>query len=259
MNQTKLMWLLGGTALVISAGLNLFLIRRAVRDYRTELELRLDPARQGVLEPLAPPVASRPGVQRVVLLGDSRIEMWAHPPEMAGVDYVNFGRGGETSAQLLLRHEALLTWQPAAVLLEVGVNDLKAIGLFPERAEAIVANCIANLDRIVGSLTGHGVRVAVATVFPIRKFELYKRFAYSEGINAGIRRVNDHIRSLAAPAATPAVVVVDCDPVLLDGSYLRAEYAANSLHMNDAGYLAIADRVKGALDACLGAARDGRK
>ena len=70
---------------------------------------------------------------------------------------MNRGVFGQTTAQVLGRFDAhAAPLLPRVVVLQVGINDLKAIPLLPHRRDEIVADCKANLREIVRRSTDAG-------------------------------------------------------------------------------------------------------
>ncbi|MFM7426294.1 MAG: SGNH/GDSL hydrolase family protein [Elainella sp.] len=129
-----LLTMLGG-----SAALN-FLLYRQAKTYYLELnQTRLDPlglAYYPVNQTEAPTAQSR-----VVFFGDSRADSWT-PPEIKGYEFINRGIPSQTSVQASQRFSAhVATLKPNLIVIQVGINDLKTIALFPERQTEIVASC----------------------------------------------------------------------------------------------------------------------
>ncbi len=53
--------------------------------------------------------------------------------------FVNRGIGNQTTAQVLGHfHAHVAPLHPQTIILQVGINDLKTIPLFPEQAETII-------------------------------------------------------------------------------------------------------------------------
>jgi hypothetical protein len=74
-------------------------------------------------------------LQTVVFFGDSRAAQWPDP-NLEGFWFVNRGIGNQTSSQIVNRFEEhIVPLQPDIVVLQLCINDLKTIPLFPERKE----------------------------------------------------------------------------------------------------------------------------
>jgi lysophospholipase L1-like esterase len=225
--------------LVGSVALNLLLYAFAESTYRELQAGNLDPIATAHFVPrnqhLGPPA---PGLTRIVLFGDSRVARWSNVPEIPGAEIVNQGYGGDTTARLLLRLERdVIALQPAVVVLQAGINDLKAIPVLGDAGAEIPKNCQANLDEIVARLRKAGIDVVLVSILPAGPIEISRRPVWSESVRDATTTVNSRLSR--APRA--GVDFVDADSALAasDSSnrlILRSEYAADALHLNDAGY-----------------------
>lgn len=214
-----------------SISLNIFLYQYAVNYYGQLNQVRLSPLglEQHPLTPDAPAL-DRP---HVVFFGDSRAAEWP-APAVPGVQFSNRGIGAQTSAQVLLRYEAhVAPLQPDILILQVGINDLKTIPLFPERREQISADCQANITAIVTKARADGAVVVLSTVFPAGDVPLQRRPFWSAAIDATIVEVNAFLQTLT----DDNILVFDSYSLLADdeGS-LSSDYARDELHLNSAGY-----------------------
>lgn len=221
-------------ALLASAAVNVFLYRKADHVYRELLAVRLDPTSSSHFARLNAAVPEKaPHEVRVVLLGDSRIEHWTEPPSLAGVRYVNRGSGGETTAQIVQRIDRdVLALGADLCVIECGVNDLKAVALFPEQADEIAHGCARNIRAAAELLAKRGVRVVVLTILPSGPVSLARRPYWSGAVDAAIVAVNAELRGITSPG----VRVVDCDPSFRAGERLVGEFVEDQLHLNAAGY-----------------------
>jgi lysophospholipase L1-like esterase len=209
--------------LLISITLNLFLYTQG-REYYLQLnETRLDPLGLSYYPSVSSPEALTTSRQTsVVFFGDSRAASW--------------GIGAQTSAQTLYRFEAQVKpLQPQIVILQVGINDLKTIPLFPERKEAIIANCQTNIQQIVTQSASNGATVVLTTIFPIGQVPWERQPFWSPEVAQAIDEVNTFIRSLEEQN----VIIFDADSVLVDNSMARDEYFQDTLHLNPTGYEAL--------------------
>jgi lysophospholipase L1-like esterase len=233
--------------LMLSLAVNLALAALLRRVYAEAHAIRLDPTGAAVYAGAATPPAD-PAQPRIVLFGDSRAQAWTDPPVPQGCEAVNRGIGNQTTAQILLRLDRdVLRLGPRVVVLQAGVNDLKTLGLFPDRAGAIVEGCRANLRAIVDRLRAAGITVVVTTIFPVGPPELARRPIWSDATVEAIDEVNRSLRDLAGVG----VIVVDCDPVLRQGHYIDPRLSADTLHLNPAGYRALDAALRPALARAL--------
>jgi lysophospholipase L1-like esterase len=221
--------------LVGSFGVNVYLARAAVHHFETSVSLRLDPGglKTYAMERVKPPL----DLPVLVFFGDSRARMWSEPALPTGYRIVNRGIGYQTTAQMLLRFDAdAAQLHPNAVVLEAGVNDLKSIAAFPERRAEIVADCEANLERLVHLCRKADATVVLVTVFGIGDVSLWRRPFWSSDIAFAVREVNVFLRRLVEEK----VVLFDASPVLEDGrGDIHGAYQLDHLHLSSAGYTAL--------------------
>jgi lysophospholipase L1-like esterase len=230
-------WRAGLAALTVALGASLLanaLLLRAALDFVNEATaIRLDPA--GLKVHAGDPVPADPRPVLVVF-GDSRAAMWEAPSPVP-FRVVNRGVGYQTTAQIRMRFDAdVAPLHPAVVVLEAGVNDLKSIAQFPERRAEIVAECEANLRRIVDDCRKAGATVVIVTVFGIGDVALWRRPFWSDDVRSAVREVNAFLAGLAGDR----VVLFDANPVLDDDhGAIRTAYQIDYLHLTHAGYEAL--------------------
>ncbi len=221
--------------LAASLPLNFFFYREATNNYRRISEVELDP--YGLRHPAYPSTQGSDGAGHwarpaIVLLGDSRARGW-RPPEIEGYQFINRGIVNQTTAQVLGRYDAhVAPLSPRVVVVEAGVNDLKAIPLFRDRRAEIVANCESNLQEMVSRATGQGATVILATIFPTGHVPMERRLVWSPDIEKAVEEVNDRLRALASDR----VIVLDAWKLLEQNGQLREGYGVDTLHLNAAGY-----------------------
>jgi lysophospholipase L1-like esterase len=190
-----------GALLAASLLANVGLAFAGLELYRREQRVRLHPA-------LEVPAARARTAQRVqvLFLGDSRMQEW---PDLRKDRFVtvNAGGGGETTAQILLRAGATLgAVQPELVVLQAGINDLKAIGALPDEARDIEARCLANLSALVELCRERGARVVLVPILPASRPGLVRRLVWSPEIEAARVRVNAALRQRFAGKAGVALL-----------------------------------------------------
>lgn len=225
-------------ALLISVGLNVALFREGRRFYVQLSESRLDPLG---LNALPVDEVQQPGDEeaqkRLVFFGDSRAYDWPEPPGLGSFEVVNRGMISQTSAQVLGRFdEHVAPWRPDVVVVQVGINDLKAIPIFPERQASIIADCDGNIEQIVSRAVDMGATVVLTTIFPHGAVPLERRPFWSSDVDEAIEAVNAFLVSLEGDQ----VLVMDSAAILADErGLLREEYSVDLLHLNPAGYEAL--------------------
>ena len=217
----------GAALVVVSLVANVVLYRVARSEFANVQAVRLDPAgsRYKFRDP------AKAGA--VVFFGDSRAAEWPAP---AGVDVVNRGIGRQTTAQCVLRFdEHVAPLRPRVVVIQMGVNDLKAIAMFPERERQILDDAKRNIADVIARSRDLGARVIVTTVFPPSDVPREQRGAWTGRVDAAVGEVNEFIRRLG----TKDVIVFDSFALLEDPAKkgrIRSEYARDFLHVNEAGY-----------------------
>ncbi len=219
--------------LLASIVLNYFLLQRGRQYYLQLNETRLDPLGLSYYDSNL----REQDLTMVVFFGDSRAGNWPTPPNLDQLEFVNRGIGAQTSEQAVLRfaqHVAPL--DPQVVIVQVGINDLKTIPLFPGRQAAIIARCKENVRQIAQQSTELGATVILSTIFPSGSVPLERRPFWSDEVALAIDEVNIYIHSLAGAN----VSVMDAFAILADDEgQTRAEYREDFLHLNAAGYAAL--------------------
>lgn len=173
--------------------------------------------------------------KRIVLFGDSRVLQWVNFPVTQGMEVISRGVSGETSAQMRARFEQdVLDLDPDTVVLQLGINDLVAIGVLPERRSEIVRQCAENLNFFVEALGSRNVRVILLTIIPPARPALWRRPFWDDAIASEVETLN---RSWMARPAQPWLHVVDARAALQDeaGNW-RANAVADTLHLTPRGY-----------------------
>lgn len=222
-------------ALAISLVANRFLYGLASEYYLQLNDLRLDPLG---LNQYAEETALTSEGTKIVFFGDSRAQDWPIPPEWSAFTVANRGIGGQTSAQVAERfalHVAPL--KPEVLILQVGINDLKTIPMFPDRRDTIIAACLANIRQIVMDARALNTTVILTTIFPVSEPSFERSlFFWSDDIAASIPAFNQSLHTLA----DEGIVIFDAYEILVDSNGLiRPEYAADTLHLNATGYAAL--------------------
>jgi lysophospholipase L1-like esterase len=234
----RIAWFVLAGLLVLSLGANALLVRAALTYFAGELAIRFDPAGLKMYE--ADRARDPPPGPVLLYFGDSRARMWNEPDSLAGFHVVNRGIGNQTTAQILMRVDSdVVPVHPSVVVLEAGVNDLKAIPQFPERRAEIVAECESNLERIVNACRRTGATVVVVSVFDIGDVALWRRPFWSDDVASAVRDVNAFLPRLAGPG----IHFFDAAPVLGGPGRVQHEYQLDYLHLAPAGYRALDGRL----------------
>lgn len=198
--------------------------------YKAENAVRLDPLQLSVYPDALP---KNPALKRVVLFGDSRALSWP-APSVQEVEFVNRGIGDQTSAQIRLRYVAHVQPLKAdVVILQLGVNDLKTLPLFPAKHDLILAQLKANLQWIVEQARTDGSQVIITTIFPLGEVPVERRLVWSAAVAPAIREINTFIVSLA----TEGVQVLDAFNLLQgEKDLIKPAYSRDLLHLSVPAY-----------------------
>lgn len=220
-------------AFAVSLGSNVFLFRQGQTYYRQLGETRLNPLGLSTY-PGTPQRSDKP---LIVFFGDSRAAEWPIPPHLENGVVVNRGIPQQTTAQVLNRFQAhVAPLKPSVIVLQVGVNDLKTIPLFPGQKDTIIRDCKTNIGQIVRMAVDSGARVVVTTIFPLGTVPLERRLFWSDDVAAAIRDVNGFIRTLSSDRVT----VLETGPVLANANgVVHPRYSRDLLHLTPAGYEAL--------------------
>ena len=164
----------------------------------------------------------------VVFLGDSLTQGGDWSAWFPDLNALNFGIGGNTSEDVLVRLDAVVAAQPDEIVLLVGTNDF---GL-RRNVETLVRNVQSILVDLRRDLPGS--RMLVQSVMP-RGREFADR----------IREANIHLRQFSA---TVHAQFLDLWPAMaLEDGELNPVFSEDRLHLNDAGYEAWLSELRPAL------------
>ena len=234
--------LLGVLVIAGSVSLNLYLFRTSLSYYREMMKTMLDPFGLSAYDQEAP---NPDHGQRFVVVGDSRAGAWPKPQTLSSVEFINRGMSGQTTAQILgrfQRHVADL--EPDIVMIQAGINDLKAIPLFPDRKTDIIDDCKQNVAKLVRRSLDAGATVVVTTIIPAGDLPFARLPFWSADVDKAVQECNASILNLQ----TERVIVLDTSAVVGDGNgRVLKTYQQNFLHLNPAGYAALNQELSRAL------------
>jgi lysophospholipase L1-like esterase len=235
MASKKNLLLLNSLFLLILGGsilLNVLLFNQAKKYYLQVNQIRLDPF--GLSHyPVNLKKQNNKGKVRVVFFGDSRADGWISP-NISGYEFINRGIHAQTSVQTVKRFGYHVnSLQPNIVIIQVGVNDLKTIALFPERRDSIVANCRNNIKKIVDKSNKLGAIVILTTIFPVGEVPIQRKPFWSDDIRLAVNEVNAYIATLASDK----VIIFDTFSILANNQgIMLLKYSKDELHLNNQGY-----------------------
>lgn len=222
-------------ALLTSIVLNFVLFERGEQYYLQLNAMRLDPLGLSFYPTGTDQHSTMQ--KKVVFFGDSRASNWTFPVGLDQFQFINRGIGAQTSAQVLERFdEHIAPLQPQVIIVQVGINDLKTIPIFPDQKASIIANCRANIEEIVSQSLDLGATVILTTIFPLGEVPLERKLFWSADVARAIKEVNASIYSLEGEN----VIVFDTVPILAnEKGVVQPEYSRDLLHLTEAGYDAL--------------------
>ena len=212
--------------------------------FAAEVALRVDYAdfaRYRAANATLPPPA--PGEQRVVFLGNSITDGWAQyfAVMFPGKPYIGRGISGQTTPQMLVRfHADVVALEPAAVVILGGTNDI-AGNTGPSTNEMIQDN----LQAMTEIAHANGIRVVLSSILPVYDYP------WRRGLTPAPRIVAVN-RWMKTYAARVGATYLDYHSAMSDDRQgLRAEFGADGVHPNEAGYRVMAGLAARAIDEAL--------
>jgi lysophospholipase L1-like esterase len=172
------------------------------------------------------------GENRVVFFGNSITEAWA--PHFAamfpGKPYVGRGISGQTTPQMLVRfRQDVIDLKPKVVVILAGTNDI-AGNTGPSTLEMIEDN----LKSMTELAQQGGIRVVLSSVLPVFDYPWRPGLEPAPKIVALNAWMKKYAQSVGA-------VYLDYWTALADARQgMRAEYSADGVHPNEAGYRVMA-------------------
>ena len=217
-------------ALLVSMAGHIYLGKKALFYYTSLNALRLDPFEQDFYEWVDVPSSEK---IRVVMVGDSRALTWpsvVHP----SIEQYNRGIHGQTSIQIrnrFQRHVAPL--HPDIIVFQLGINDFKTIGLFPNKKEQILADCIQNLDALIEESLSLNAKVILTTTIPAGPISLVRKAIWSEETQEAVMQFNHYLHRINRTD----VFVLDSMGILQDShGTIPSDLYIDELHLHRAAY-----------------------
>lgn len=201
------------------------------------IELRLDPSQQSFYLADNVQLKTQSNINstalRIVLFGDSRIQMWSEIPQLDGFEFINRGIGGQTTGQARMRVETdVLAINADAVVLQLGINDLKAIAFTPDKRDKIIHTVQHNLQSMIETFLEHDIDVYLMTVIPASVPQGGWFFLWSDDIDSSVVVINNWIKAINKDD----VFILDPTAKLANGLKTDKEFSLDTLHLNKAGY-----------------------
>lgn len=233
-------WLLKGFAgIIVLLLLTLAFLYR--HDYKEIYLLRINPLEDQSIN--LDSISQSLKDSRIWMLGDSRIQMWDESLLVEDGSIINLGIDGQTSEQVFYRLKSYLEIDtPDVLVLQVGINELKIIGLNRNLAPAIVNNLQENIMGILEVCDKYRIKVILTNVFPVGNIELGRRFVWNKAVNENIILVNKTLHSYSDGLN---VIYYDAFNALSsDGETVNTEFQQDFLHINKNGYKLLSEGLK---------------
>jgi lysophospholipase L1-like esterase len=193
-------------------------------------------------------VAPTPNEKRVVFMGNSITEGWVnlHPEFFAGKFYINRGISGQTTPQMLLRFRAdVIKLKPRVVVILAGTNDI-AGNTGPSTIEMIEDNLIS----MAQLAKANGIKVILCSVLPVFDYPWKPGLQPAEKIIA----LNKLIKAYAAKDSS--MIYLDFFSAMVDERKgMKAEYSADGVHPNEAGYNVMEPLTEEAISKAFGTSK----
>jgi lysophospholipase L1-like esterase len=220
--RNRLVIIIFSSALIVILAL---LLVCKLNNYKDFLRFRLDPLETYRL-------ASQTGLAEngLWIIGDSRAASW----ETAQLGFIstpvnNLGIRGQTSRQVLERfRNDLDESRPFCILIQVGINDLKGIGILEDGS--ITQNCILNILQILETCKEYEIKAIYSSIFPTGDIEMFNEIrAYCQ--ENGFIWFDTY--KLLESQAIPGTV--------------KKDYQSGFLHINEGGYQLISEALQNLL------------
>lgn len=210
-------------------------------NYKTYNLLRIDPLETGGLK--TENLEATLKKSDIWLLGDSRMGRWDEELLKDNIEIANLGVEGQTSAQVYYRFKTYLEADtPSLVIFEVGINELKIIGLDKNLASSITEQYYRNIESIIQICRVKNIKMVLINIFPVGKIDLSRRLVWNKTVNETIKNVNLRLKTYCDEHM---IYCFDAYSILSEnGEMVNPEYQSDFLHINSRGYEALSRVLK---------------
>lgn len=177
-----------------------------------------------------------PGARTVLLLGDSRIADWGLPPIGRG-RVINAGRRGCTTAQLALSCPSLLDeTRPQIGVIQIGINDLRLLGVRPDLRQTVVSGALSNIAQILQECRQRQVRVLLMPIWPANKVAGLRRLVWDDAVDEACAELSQKLGGLGATDGNLRVIDLFADLVREISPDARKSLYRDTLHFRTETY-----------------------
>lgn len=191
----------------------------SVNMYERSLKARLSPTftQQG------------PTDSELLFLGDSRVSQWQQWDQF-NARYLGFP--GATSFQILgsLATNSSLDYCASTVVIQLGINDIKLVGVDAGKQELVINDAVSNISKIAELIAGCSDKVIIQSIIAASTPGPVRSLFWNDAVNVSVTTINH--RLLDSNLANN-VVVSNVEGIFL--SEPNAFYA-DTLHFTEAGY-----------------------
>jgi lysophospholipase L1-like esterase len=188
-----------------------------------------------------PPPA--PGENRVVFMGNSITEGWAHlfPTQFHGKPYIGRGISGQTTPQMLVRfRQDVINLHPKVVVILAGTNDIAG-----NTGPATIEEIEGNLASMAELARANSIRVVLCSILPVYDYP------WRPGLQPApkILAINGWLKDYATSHGD---VYADYHSAMQDARHgLPDSLAHDGVHPNEMGYQIMAGIVERAIAQAL--------
>jgi lysophospholipase L1-like esterase len=178
--------------------------------------------------------------RNILLLGDSRIADWNG--SFGARRAFNCGFRGITTAELaMIAPEILQRKRPEIVVIQVGINDLKLLGVRPDQKENVITECVSNILTIVSQSEQSGARVIFTPIWPVGHVDWQRRFVWSDAVAPAITETNLRLQHALETDTNVVVEDIFFQMVQHRTEAQRLECYADTLHLTPQAYGALSE------------------
>jgi len=178
--------------------------------------------------------------ERIIFYGSSSAKSWTAPAGLNGYDVFNLGINGQTSSEVTLRAKYEFDKIHAdIIILQVGSNDIKALGVFPGKEDFLMENFKRNILEIIELAKKNNSKIILTALFPKPDVPFLRKFFWNKKSDLLLQKFN---KLLEAQNHKEDVSFFDSYKLLLTNDNtkpfrLKEEYKNDFMHINKQAYL----------------------